>query len=305
MSPSLFRTVMLRTVTLCTATFRTAALAALLCTGIALAVAPTAQAKPPAKTAATPSPAARFAAYGHPGSFLLQRDGKPVQVVHGGDRADTPLSPASTFKVLVALVALQTGTLRNGDEVVPWNGKRYPDRPQWERDMALREAMQTSSESFFGVLANRIGRERLATWVQRLQYGNGRIGEVPAQVWHDGVLTITARQQLDFIDRLRRGALPISPAHIATVKAAMDSGEIDGRRIYGKTGTHVDRDSGNAWWVGWVEAGRVEGGKAPAASFVLGIDLASTDERARSIALGKRIPLGKQLLRDAGALGGH
>ncbi len=272
--------------------FRTATLAAFLCMGIALVVAPAAQAKPPAKTAAAPSPAARFAAYGHPGSFLLQRDGKAVQVVHGSDRVDAALRPASTFKVLVALVALQTGTLRDGDEVVPWNGKRYPNQPQWERDMALREAMQTSSESFFGVLANRIGRERLATWVQRLQYGNGRIGEVPAQAWHDGVLTVTARQQLDFIDRLRRGALPVSPAHIATVKAAMADGEIDGRRIYGKTGTHPGRDgTGNAWWIGWVE-----GDGKPAASFVLGIDLTSMDDRA------KRIALGKQLLRDAGAL---
>lgn len=271
--------------------FRTATLAALLCMGIASVLAPTAQAKPPAKAAA-PSPAARFADYGHSGSFLLQRDGKAVQVVHGGDRVDAALRPASTFKVLVALVALQTGTLRDADEVVPWNGKRYPNQPQWERDMSLREAMQTSSESFFGVLANRIGRERLATWVQRLQYGNGRIGEVPAQAWHDGVLTVTARQQLDFIDRVRRGALPVSPAHIATVKAAMADGEVDGRRIYGKTGTRLDRDgTGNAWWIGWVE-----GGGKPATSFVLGIDLKSGDDRA------KRIALGKQLLRDNGVL---
>lgn len=273
--------------------FRPAMLGVLLCATIALVVAPMAHAKPPAKaTTAAPTPAARFAAYGHPGSFLLQRDGKTAQVVHGGDRADTALRPASTFKVLVALVALQTGTLRDADEVVPWNGKRYPGKPEWERDMSLREAMQTSSESFFGVLANRIGRERLATWVQRLQYGNGRVGEVPAQAWHDGVLAISARQQLDFIDRLRRGALPVSPAHIATVKAAMADGEIDGRRIYGKTGTHLDRTgSGNAWWIGWVE-----GGKRPATSFVLGAELTSMDDRA------KRIALGKQLLRDSGAL---
>jgi beta-lactamase class D len=277
--------------------FRTATLGALLSASVALVAASTVHAKPPAKAVAAPTPTARFADYGHPGTFLLKRDGQAVQVVHGTDRADTALRPASTFKVLIALVALQTGTLRDADEVVPWNGKRYPNRPQWERDMALREAMQTSSESFFGVLANRIGRERLATWVQRLQYGNGRIGEVPAQAWHDGVLTISAHQQLDFIDRLRRGALPVSPAHIATVKAAMADVEVDGRRIYGKTGTHVDRDSGNAWWIGWVE-----GGKAPAASFVLGVDLTSTDERARSSALGKRIALGKQLLRDSGAL---
>lgn len=251
-----------------------------------------AHAAPPAKSVATTAtPSARFAAYGHPGTFLLKRDGKAADVVHGTDRADAAQRPASTFKVLLALVALQTGTLRDGDEVVPWNGKRYPGKPEWERDMTLREAMQTSSESFFGVLANRIGREQLATWVQRLQYGNGRIGEIPAQAWHDGVLTVTARQQLDFIDRLRRGALPVSPAHIATVKAAMADGEVHGRRIYGKTGTHLASGSGNAWWIGWVE-----GGRKPAASFVLGIDLKSMDDRA------KRVALGKQLLHDNGAL---
>lgn len=274
--------------------FRTALLvAALVATTPALL-----HAAPPAKPADTTTHGPRFAAYGHPGVFVLKREGEPVQVVHGADRADNALRPASTFKVLVALVALQTGTLRDGDEMVPWNGKRYPGKPEWERDMPLREAMQTSSESFFGVLANRIGRERLATWVQRLQYGNGRIGDVPAQAWHDGVLTITARQQLDFIDRLRRGALPVSPAHIATVKAAMASGEIDSRAVYAKTGTHLNANgTGNAWWIGWVEAGPMEGsGKAPATSFALGTNLRTMDDRA------KRIALGKQLLRDSGAL---
>ena len=255
-------------------------------------------AAPPPASAKASTAASRFSAYGHPGVFVLKRDGRAAQIVHGDARADAAVRPASTFKVLVALVALETGTLRDGAEVVPWNGKRYADRPEWERDMALREAMQTSSESFFGVLANRIGRERLATWVQRLQYGNGRIGDAPARAWHDGVLTISARQQVDFVDRLRRGALPISPAHIAAVKAAMASGEIDGRTLYTKTGTHFDAGgTGNAWWIGWVE-----GGKAPAASFALGIDFQSVDDNAKRAALGKRVALGKQLLRDSGAL---
>ncbi|MES2672463.1 MAG: penicillin-binding transpeptidase domain-containing protein [Pseudomonadota bacterium] len=256
---------------------------------------PVLSAAPPTKDAATQTAAARFAAYGQTGTFLLKPDGQREQVAHGAAFADTPLRPASTFKPMLALIALETGVLKSADEIVPWNGKPYPDRPAWRRDMALREAMQTSSESYFGVLAERIGRERLAAWVQRVGYGNGRIGPTPALVWHDGVFTVTARQQLAFVDRLRRGDLPFSAKTIAMVKAAMRD-DANGARIYGKTGTHSDDGTGTAWWIGWVEGPRGN------ASFALAIDLTSMDDRAMRVALGKRIALGKQLLRDAGAL---
>lgn len=240
-----------------------------------------------------PTPAARFTDYGHAGAFLLQRDGAHPQTVHGADWATKPQSPASTFKVMLALIALDTGALRSADEVVKWDGTLYKDKPEWQKDMALREAMQTSSEPFFGVLATRIGHERLAEWVTRVDYGNGRIGTNPSRAWHDGVFTVTAQQQLAFIDRLRRGALPFSAKAIATVKSALLDSDTHGRRIYGKTGTHTGNkgSQGVGWWIGWVE-----GGKAPAAAFVLGVELKAVDGRA------KRITLGKQLLRDAGVL---
>lgn len=246
----------------------------------------------PALSAAPPTKAvARFAAYGQTGTFLLQRDGGEPQILHDDAWSTKPLRPASTFKVMLSLIALETGTLRGADEIVKWDGKPYRDKPEWQKDMALREAMQTSSENYFGTLATRIGRERLAEWVKRVGYGNGRVGTDPPRVWHDGVLTVTAQQQLAFIDHLRRGDLPFSAKTIAAVKAAMLDSEINGRRIYGKTGTHFDDGTGNAWWIGWVE-----GGHAPAAGFVLGIELKKMDDRA------KRIALGKQLLRDAGVL---
>lgn len=268
-----------------------------LCTALVVLtmLSPTLSAAPPTKDAATQTAAARFAAYGQTGTFLLQPDGQNVHVLHGAAFADKALRPASTFKPMLALIALETGVLKSADEIVPWNGKPYPDRPAWRRDMALREAMQTSSESYFGVLAERIGRERLAAWVQRVGYGNGRTGPTPAMVWHDGVLTVTARQQLTFVDRLRRGDLPFSAKTIAMVKAAMRD-DANGTRIYGKTGTHSDNGTGTAWWIGWVE------GPQGNASFALAIDLTSMDDRAMRVALGKRIALGKQLLRDAGVL---
>lgn len=271
---------------------------------VALAtLSPDLSAAPPTKAAAVPTAAARFADYGHDGAFLLQRDGAHPQTLHGDALAAKPLLPASTFKVMLSLVALETGALRSADEVVKWDGKPYPDKPEWQKDMALREAMQTSSENYFGTLAMRIGHERLAEWVKRVGYGNGHVGTNPPRIWHDGVLTVTAQQQLAFIDRLRHGDLPFSAKTISTVKSAMLNSETGGRRIYGKTGTHLDDNgNGNAWWIGWVEGGGTQGNRWPAASFVLGIQFKKVDDRAKSIALGKRIALGKQLLRDAGAL---
>jgi beta-lactamase class D len=256
-----------------------------------------------------PAPAARFAAYGQPGVFLLQRSTDRTQTVHRASGvaaalADAPRRPASTFKVMLALVALETGALRSADEIVPWTGEAATTRPEWRRDMALREAMQTSSEPFFATLAERIGRERLAAWVTKTGYGNGRIGAVPARVWHDGVLTVTPRQQLLFMDRLRRGALPFEPAHIAAVKAAMRDETVTGAQLYAKTGTHLDEDdTGTAWWIGWVEGAQIKGKPVEstqgATSFALMIELKTMDDRA------KRIALGKQLLRDAGVLTGR
>lgn len=257
---------------------------------------PALSAAPPKKPAAAPTAAARFADYGHDGTFLLQRDGARPETLHGAAWATKPLSPASTFKVMLSLIAVETGALRGADEIVKWDGKPYPSRPEWQKDMALREAMQTSSENYFGTLATRIGHERLAEWVKRVGYGNGRVGTNPPRIWHDGVLTVTAQQQLAFIDRLRRGDLPFSAKTIGSVKAAMRDDDAGSTRIYGKTGTHSDDGTGTAWWIGWVE------GPQGNASFVLGIDLTSMDDRAMRVALGKRIALGKQLLRDAGAL---
>jgi beta-lactamase class D len=232
-----------------------------------------------------------FSEFGRPGAWLVQRDGQAVEVLHGAQVAERRRVPASTIKPLLALVALETGELSGAGEQVPWNGRPYPGKSEWERDMALREAMATSSESYFGVLAERIGRERLAQWVAALDYGNGKVGDAPAMAWHDGVLTVTAAEQLDFVERLRRGELPIAPEHLAVVKAAMLEVDQPGLRIYGKTGTSLpEKGDGVGWWMGWVET------PAGTASFVLEVELQDLDGREQ------RLQLAYRLMRESGLI---
>jgi beta-lactamase class D len=239
------------------------------------------------------SPATRFAQYGHNGAWLLKYESSAPQIVHGAALANESQAPMSTFKVLLALIALDIGELRSAEEVVTWDGRPYPKRPEWQADMALRQAMRTSSEPYFRTLAARIGRDRLVAWVQRLAYGNAQMGADPRRAWIDGVLRITPEQQLDFIDRLRRGDLPFDQATMAAVKAVMLESEVNGRRVYGKSGTGAAQGEtpGVGWWIGWVEGGRL-----PSTSFALQVELKTADDRKQ------RIKLAQHLLQDAGVL---
>lgn len=231
------------------------------------------------------------ATYPHATTWLLLRAGQDAEVVHGDDLAQTLQTPASTFKPLLALIALQTGELRDADEIVPWDGRRYPSQPQWQKDMALAEAMLTSSESYFRSLAERIGRDRLAAWVARVGYGDGQVGDRAETAWHVGGLSITAQQQLQFIDRLRRNDLPFDRRHIDSVKRAMLSFDNNDVRIYGKTGTSLPQGkSGLGWWVGWVERANEQ------TSFVLLAELTQFDGREQ------RLAHANALLLEAGIL---
>jgi beta-lactamase class D len=238
--------------------------------------------------------ATKFAQYGHPGAWLIKPDQAAATVLYGEALTERRLPPASTFKVLLALIALETSALKSVTEIVPWDGKNYPNQPLWQADMALKAAMQSSNESYFKVLAGRIGHTQLASWVARVGYGNALIGADVRKVWVDGVLTVTAGEQLAFIDRLQRGDLPFKSAHLDAVKSVLLDSEVNGYRIYGKTGTHFNdaKLPGTGWWIGWIDAP----GTASGTSFVLQVELQTIDGR------DKRIALGKELLRATGTL---
>ena len=58
------------------------------------------------------------------------------------------LSPASTFKIPHALVALQTGVVTT-NSVERWNGSRYEQQPEWNRDHTVISALRPSVLWFF------------------------------------------------------------------------------------------------------------------------------------------------------------
>lgn len=70
---------------------------------------------------------------------------------YGNDlnRAKTAYIPASTFKMLNALIGLQHAKATN-TEVFKWNGEKR-SFPAWEKDMTLAQAMQASAVPVYQV----------------------------------------------------------------------------------------------------------------------------------------------------------
>ncbi|MFB4315200.1 penicillin-binding transpeptidase domain-containing protein [Actinomadura sp. 21ATH] len=230
-----------------------------------------------------------FRRAGVSGGFALLDADRGRRTVVDGKRAGERRMPASTFKIPHSLIALETGAVRDADEVIPYGGR--PQRlDRWERDMSMRDAIRISNVAVYETLARRIGLDREKRWLDRLAYGDREVGTETRPFWLHGPLEISATEQAAFLARLARGTLPASAGHQRTVRELVRMEEGNGYALFGKTGWADGPTPDVGWWAGWVErGGRVY-------SFALTIDIVE-DADAR-----KRVPIARELLARLGVL---
>ncbi len=174
-------------------------------------------------------------------------------LAYNPQRAATGYLPASTFKIVNALIALETGVVSGPDELFPWDGVTR-DVAAWNRDLTLRQAFAASAVPVFQQIARRIGPQRMAWYVGTLGYGNGDIsGEAPDRFWLSGNLRVSALEQVDFLRRLYHGQLPFTAQTMETVEDLMVVERGPGWTLRAKTGWAVKDTPGIGWWVGWLE----------------------------------------------------
>lgn len=171
-------------------------------------------------------------------------------------RAQIGFLPASTFKIANALIAIDLGVVGGPDEMFQWDGevRSLGGKPieAWNRDQSLSEAFANSTIWVFQNVARRIGKERMAARLGELRYGNADIGKMPIdRFWLEGPLRISALQQIDFLDRLWRGNLPMSHQAIDMTKKIMLIEQGSKGTLYGKTGWAPAQNIG--WFVGVIE----------------------------------------------------
>lgn len=168
---------------------------------------------------------------------------------------DAARIPASTFKIVNSLIALETGVVTDERTVICWDSVVRP-RVELNRDLDLATGFRLSAVPHFRALARAIGYGRMQHFVGTLNYGNRNIAGGIDQFWLTGDLRISPREQIDFLMRLYRDELPVSRQAMATVRRIMEVERSDGFMVRAKTGWAVlPNDHEVGWWVGWVERG--------------------------------------------------
>jgi len=223
-----------------------------------------------------------FAKEGVVSTFALYDVQKDALTLVEPRRAAMRYVPASTFKIANSVIALETGAVKDENEVIPYGGKPQPFRT-WEKDMSMREAIAISNAAIYQEIAHRVGLQRYRVWLDRLNYGNGQTGEAVDTFWLDGPLEISAIEQARFVAQLAQNRLPASDRSQRIVRDIIRLEQRGGRTLYGKTGWRFSSTPQLGWWTGWVD----DGGKI--STFSLNIDMPSPNDAAKRVAIGKHL----------------
>lgn len=193
---------------------------------------------------------------GYDGCFaMLDVDtGKWVRV--NEQRCAERFSPCSTYKIAKSLMGLETGVVKNPDDIVKWDGV---DRG-WDpgKDLSMREAFKASSNWYYKKISSEFGLEKEKEFVKKMHYGNGDTSRGGDMFWADGSLKISADEECKFMRDFMKKKLPFSEKNIDTVKDIMTL-ESDGTKAFGgKTGSGSDKKTGERnfnWFVGYARNG--------------------------------------------------
>jgi beta-lactamase class D len=236
--------------------------------------------------------AQRFTDEGTAGTFVGYKVDDYLIIASDKNRSGEARLPASTFKIPNSVIALETGVVVDPDtDLFKWDGV-VRNVEAWNRDHTLRSAIAASAVPVYQEIARRIGAERMQKYLDLLEYGNRDIGGGIDQFWLTGSVRIDPIQQIDFVDRLRRGALPVSKRSQQLVRDILPVTKTGESIIRAKTGL-VGAKAGKpslGWLVGWAEKG--------AADTVFALNLDCSEPRH----IADRMKLAQQCLADIGAI---
>ncbi len=189
-------------------------------------------------------------------------------LIDEGD-CDTRVTPASTFKLALAVIGFETGFLQDAEHpVMTWQ----PGEPDWggaawQGEVTPASWMRDSVVWYSQRLTRALGAEGFARAVRALDYGNADVSGDPGydngldRAWIASSLAISPREQVDFLHRLLTRQLPASPRAQAMAEALATRHAVAGWTFAGKTGGAYPRRAdrsfdyarGWGWYVGWAE----------------------------------------------------
>lgn len=198
---------------------------------------------------------------------LVHKIGDPEPVFQQGDLCDTGFSPASTFKLPLALFGFEDGILRSvSSPEVAYSEKLNAPFKSWRQTTTPQTWLKFSVVWYSQWLTRQMGIERFQSHVDKLAYGNRDLRGTPdnrdglLDAWLSTSLKITPTQQSDFLQKLVSHELPYTADAIDLAIATTQTfSTTTGHILKGKTGNAWATDAQanrlkeqHGWFVGWL-----------------------------------------------------
>lgn len=184
-------------------------------------------------------------------------------VLHQGQLCDTRISPASTFKVALAVMGYDAGVLLDEHHPsLPYHDEYKAALPHWKKTTDPTSWQKDSVVWYSQVLTRKLCMTHFQKYVDAFAYGNRDLSGNPGkedgltQAWLGSSLKISPREQIVFLRKLYHAELPVTKEAQDKTKAILPEFATDGWTVFGKTGTdYWARDDRKqlGWFVGWAE----------------------------------------------------
>lgn len=191
-----------------------------------------------------------FADAGVTGTIVVvdERKAPAATLVFNRERAARRYAPASTYKIPHTLFALDSGAVTDEFQVFAWDGVKRTFAGH-NQDQTLRSAMRYSTLWVYERFAKAIGEPKARAYLRSIDYGNADPTTRQGAYWVDGNLRISALEQVAFLRKLYRNALPFKLEHQRLLKDVLIKQATSDWILRAKTGW----EGKYGWWVGWVE----------------------------------------------------
>lgn len=190
------------------------------------------------------------------GAVLIYDFQKDVYYANDFKWADKGNLPASTFKIVNSIIALESGVVENDSTLFKWKGEKRALKI-WEQDLLFREAFHFSCVPCYQDIARSIGEKRMNVYLDKFDYGSMQVDSTTIdRFWLEGDSRISQFQQIDFLKRFYNAKLPISKRTESIMKRLMVIEENENYRLSGKTGWSIRNGRNNGWFVGYIEMGQ-------------------------------------------------
>ena len=196
--------------------------------------------------------AALFAQRGLDGTLVLSSLHGGKMYIHNEHRARQRYSPASTFKIMNTLIALEVKAISGRHAVFKWDGFIY-ELPDWNHDQTLESAFKFSCIWCYQQLARRVGAEEYRNDLRKADYGVLHEPFELTTFWLDGSLQISAMEQIDVLKKIYLRTLPFSTHSYDTLQQIMFVEKTPSYALWGKTGWATSVTPHVGWYVGYIE----------------------------------------------------